>query len=613
MHLSNVRVIKRNLVYIIGLPLDLADEDVGSFQIILHLIFAYVSALRLTLLQQREYFGKYGKVLKVSISKTAYGDIQHSSNDSCCVYVTYSKEEEAVCCIQSVHSFVLVGRPLRACFGTTKYCHAWLRNVPCSIPDCLFLHDYGSQEDSFSKDELVSAFSRSRVQQTIGASNNLHRRSGNVLPPPVAECISSSISSSAKPVSKTHSNNTGNQSRESCVNGGTGNSTVLPAATSWVMRVSASLQPDANISGSGTLSENKPDAYTGPHISSEVVSTKRSTQDVRKTVTAEESSEIHPNCRTDSLEFSEEYPHGDYQTCRADRIVDTLSNTTSTPITCGYHLPDTPTSKGIDNVAQINIKNSINYCIKSSHTSSSDNENINADEDFQDLSSISALGHTKNEESIAVIPNSSVPTHTSFSLPRCPSLQEDTSEQNVHAPSLQMQSKSMNTEGLLDFDDQQLKGLKDICNLPSASCSIALQQNLDNSSCTSWQQGNIKHQTDGLAHSRFVPLYDKDSFALTSKNLVSSNGFHNNVDGCVADFDRSFDYSNMLGSGNGNCIHNVASVENYNTLDVGEDSIISKILSMELDPWEDSLTSSDSLAMLLRQTKEYRASISPSS
>lgn len=39
MHLSNVRVIKRNLVYIIGLPLDLADEDVRSFQIIVHPIF----------------------------------------------------------------------------------------------------------------------------------------------------------------------------------------------------------------------------------------------------------------------------------------------------------------------------------------------------------------------------------------------------------------------------------------------------------------------------------------------------------------------------------------------------------------------------------------------
>ncbi|KAH8485267.1 hypothetical protein H0E87_026890, partial [Populus deltoides] len=91
MHLSNVRVIQRNLVYIIGLPLNIADES---------------------LLQRREYFGQYGKVLKVSISRTATGAIQHSANNSCCVYITYGKEEEAVRCIQSVHSFVLEGRSL---------------------------------------------------------------------------------------------------------------------------------------------------------------------------------------------------------------------------------------------------------------------------------------------------------------------------------------------------------------------------------------------------------------------------------------------------------------------------------------------------------------------
>ncbi|KAK4408547.1 CCR4-NOT transcription complex subunit [Sesamum angolense] len=75
-------------------------------------------------------------------------------------YITYSKEEEAVRCIQSVHGFVLDGKTLRACFGTTKYCHAWLRNVPCSNPDCLYLHEIGSQEDSFTKDEIISAYTR---------------------------------------------------------------------------------------------------------------------------------------------------------------------------------------------------------------------------------------------------------------------------------------------------------------------------------------------------------------------------------------------------------------------------------------------------------------------
>lgn len=31
---------------------------------------------------------------------------------------------------------------------------------PCTIADCLYLHDFGPEEDSFSKDDIVSAFTR---------------------------------------------------------------------------------------------------------------------------------------------------------------------------------------------------------------------------------------------------------------------------------------------------------------------------------------------------------------------------------------------------------------------------------------------------------------------
>ncbi|KAI8005561.1 CCR4-NOT transcription complex subunit 4 [Camellia lanceoleosa] len=126
--LSSVRVIQRNLVYIVGLPLNLADED------------------------RRQYFGQYGKVLKVSISRTAAGAIQHFANNTCSVYITYSKEEEVVRCVGISYC--------SACFGTTKYCHAWLRNVSCSNPDCLYLHEIGTQEDSFTKDGIISAYTR---------------------------------------------------------------------------------------------------------------------------------------------------------------------------------------------------------------------------------------------------------------------------------------------------------------------------------------------------------------------------------------------------------------------------------------------------------------------
>uniref|UniRef100_A0A0E0BED4 RRM domain-containing protein n=1 Tax=Oryza glumipatula TaxID=40148 RepID=A0A0E0BED4_9ORYZ len=177
-HLASVRVIQRNLVYIIGLPANLCNESI---------------------LERREYFGQYGKVLKVSVSRpTGAPSQQAPTNNSISVYITYAKEEEAIRCIQAVHNFVLEGKVLRACFGTTKYCHAWLRNMTCGNPDCLYLHDVGSQEDSFTKDEIISAYTRSRVPQM--ASSVSQRRAGTVLPPPAEDFSYSAVVAAKHPI-----------------------------------------------------------------------------------------------------------------------------------------------------------------------------------------------------------------------------------------------------------------------------------------------------------------------------------------------------------------------------------------------------------------------------
>lgn len=208
-HLSNVRVIQRNLVYIVGIPASLADEEI---------------------LERREYFGRYGKVLKVSISRSNASSQQSTSNPTTSVYITYVKEEEAIRCIQAVNGFVLDGRPLRACFGTTKYCHAWLKNMPCNNPDCLYLHDIGTQEDSFTKEEMVSTCA-SKIQQFHGLTNPSHRRGGSCLPPPEPDVSSTNSTSSSKPSVKMAAS-----VRTAVTNGTTGKATVLPAAASWGSR-----------------------------------------------------------------------------------------------------------------------------------------------------------------------------------------------------------------------------------------------------------------------------------------------------------------------------------------------------------------------------------------
>jgi hypothetical protein len=38
------------------------------------------------------------------------------------------------------------GKTIKACFGTTKYCNAFLKGVPCNNHDCLYLHDIGKKQ-----------------------------------------------------------------------------------------------------------------------------------------------------------------------------------------------------------------------------------------------------------------------------------------------------------------------------------------------------------------------------------------------------------------------------------------------------------------------------------
>lgn len=34
---------------------------------------------------------------------------------------------------------------VQVCFGTTKYCNAFLKGLPCNNPECLYLHEIGKR------------------------------------------------------------------------------------------------------------------------------------------------------------------------------------------------------------------------------------------------------------------------------------------------------------------------------------------------------------------------------------------------------------------------------------------------------------------------------------
>ncbi|KAL7622294.1 transcriptional repressor general negative regulator of transcription subunit 4 [Parahypoxylon ruwenzoriense] len=134
-NLQGVRVVQKNLVYVTGLTPTVREDEL------------------LKTLRKPEFFGQYGNIQKISISNRKSADGQPQSLG---IYVTFEKKEDAARCIQAVHGSQNGDRILKAQLGTTKYCSAWLRHEQCGNRQCMFLHELGDEEDSYSRQDLSS-------------------------------------------------------------------------------------------------------------------------------------------------------------------------------------------------------------------------------------------------------------------------------------------------------------------------------------------------------------------------------------------------------------------------------------------------------------------------
>ncbi|ODV97819.1 hypothetical protein PACTADRAFT_47670 [Pachysolen tannophilus NRRL Y-2460] len=156
-HLAGMRVIQKNLVYVVGLNPPGNPEDLHA------------------LLRSDSYFGQYGKISKIVINRKQPNPANPHSNPGLSVYVTFVKKEDALKCIQAVDGSISDGRVLKAAHGTTKYCSSYLRGQPCPNPNCMFLHEPGEEADSYTREGLSSrriniAQARSAVHGLIPAS-----------------------------------------------------------------------------------------------------------------------------------------------------------------------------------------------------------------------------------------------------------------------------------------------------------------------------------------------------------------------------------------------------------------------------------------------------------
>ena len=75
------------------------------------------------------------------------------------LYITYQRREDAaraIAAVDGTHSPGGGRDVMRASYGTTKYCMAFLRGVTCSDHSCMNLHEWGDEKDCFTKEDLTT-------------------------------------------------------------------------------------------------------------------------------------------------------------------------------------------------------------------------------------------------------------------------------------------------------------------------------------------------------------------------------------------------------------------------------------------------------------------------
>ncbi|GKU19193.1 unnamed protein product [Fusarium langsethiae] len=220
-NLIGVRVVQKNLVYITGLAPTVREDEL------------------LKTLRKPEFFGQYGNIQKISISNRKSSDGQHQSLG---IYVTFEYPEEATRCIQAVHGSQNGDRVLKAQHGTTKYCSAWLKNEKCSNPGCMFLHEQGDEEDSYSRQDLSSmnSIASQRPLPAGGSRSASRQQAPHPTPPPVVshpmtrsiskEGSENGVDGSALPSSANWARNPQRSRRGSLATSGAASSPAISAA-----------------------------------------------------------------------------------------------------------------------------------------------------------------------------------------------------------------------------------------------------------------------------------------------------------------------------------------------------------------------------------------------
>ncbi|SMN19931.1 similar to Saccharomyces cerevisiae YER068W MOT2 Subunit of the CCR4-NOT complex, which has roles in transcription regulation, mRNA degradation, and post-transcriptional modifications [Maudiozyma saulgeensis] len=163
-HLAGVRVIQKNLVYVVGVNPQVPYDEVS------------------TTLRSDKYFGQYGRINKIVVNRKNPhgGDNSHHHTPGYGVYITFASKDDAAKCIAKVDGTYMDGRLIKAAYGTTKYCSSYLRGLSCPNPNCMFLHEPGEEADSFNKREMHGKQQQQQQQQQHSAPVGSGSSAGNI-------------------------------------------------------------------------------------------------------------------------------------------------------------------------------------------------------------------------------------------------------------------------------------------------------------------------------------------------------------------------------------------------------------------------------------------------
>lgn len=90
-------------------------------------------------LEGENYFGHYGKVLKLVINEFPY-DKSNKNGPFYSIHINYHDEKETSHAILALHDKLIDKNRIKASYGTTKFCKNFIDKKPCFNKECLFYH-----------------------------------------------------------------------------------------------------------------------------------------------------------------------------------------------------------------------------------------------------------------------------------------------------------------------------------------------------------------------------------------------------------------------------------------------------------------------------------------